>query len=81
MNITLTRGERGGDPERRRQEAEHALAFIGLDSYEVLDFPDTTVVLPPGASARLDELGNVVITVDTSGAATPATASPSTVGV
>ncbi len=39
--LTLTRGEVGGDPARRRDEAERALGFVGLDGYEILDFPDT----------------------------------------
>jgi LmbE family N-acetylglucosaminyl deacetylase len=39
--LTLTGGEVGGDPARRRDEAERALAFVGVDGYEILDFPDT----------------------------------------
>ncbi len=39
--LTLTRGERGGDPEKRPKESERATSFIGLDGYWVLDFPDT----------------------------------------
>jgi LmbE family N-acetylglucosaminyl deacetylase/tetratricopeptide (TPR) repeat protein len=39
--LTLTRGEKGGDPARRPGEAERATRFIGLDEYWVLDFPDT----------------------------------------
>ena len=39
--LTLSRGEVGGDPARRRVEAERALRFVGLDGYEILDFPDT----------------------------------------
>jgi LmbE family N-acetylglucosaminyl deacetylase len=39
--LTLTRGEVGGAPEKRKDEAERALRFIGLDGYEILDFPDT----------------------------------------
>jgi len=39
--LTLTRGELGGDPDRRPREAERATSFIGLDGYWVLDFPDT----------------------------------------
>jgi N-methylhydantoinase A len=31
----------------------------------ILEFPDTTVVVPPGASARLDQLGSVLIDVGT----------------
>ncbi|MHB1538606.1 MAG: hydantoinase/oxoprolinase family protein [Solirubrobacteraceae bacterium] len=29
----------------------------------IIEYPDTTVVVPPGARARLDELGNVLIAV------------------
>jgi LmbE family N-acetylglucosaminyl deacetylase/Flp pilus assembly protein TadD len=39
--LTLTRGEKGGDPDRRPREAERATGYIGLDEYWVLDFPDT----------------------------------------
>jgi N-methylhydantoinase A len=39
----------------------------------ILEFPDTTVVVPPGASARLDELGSVLIEVGAD-AAVPGTA-------
>ena len=39
--LTMTRGEKGGDPERRPREAERATGFIGLDEYWILDFPDT----------------------------------------
>ncbi|HEY6101378.1 MAG TPA: tetratricopeptide repeat protein [Anaeromyxobacter sp.] len=39
--LTLTRGELGGDPEKRPREAQKATSFIGLDGYWVLDFPDT----------------------------------------
>jgi N-methylhydantoinase A len=34
-----------------------------IDGPAIIDYPDTTVVLPPGASARVDTLGNVVIDV------------------
>lgn len=39
--LTMTRGEKGGDPGRRPREAERATAFIGLDGYWILDLPDT----------------------------------------
>jgi LmbE family N-acetylglucosaminyl deacetylase/Flp pilus assembly protein TadD len=39
--LTLSRGERGGDPEKRPREAERATSYIGLDGYWMLDFPDT----------------------------------------
>lgn len=53
FGLTLSRGEVGGDPERRREEAQRALAFIGLDGYEILDFPDTRLgeVIPAMRSA------------------------------
>ncbi|HWF52850.1 MAG TPA: hydantoinase/oxoprolinase family protein [Solirubrobacteraceae bacterium] len=34
-----------------------------IDGPSIIDYPDTTVVLPLGASAEIDELGNVVIEV------------------
>jgi N-methylhydantoinase A/oxoprolinase/acetone carboxylase beta subunit len=34
-----------------------------IDGPSIIDYPDTTVVLPLGASAEIDELGNVVIDV------------------
>ncbi len=36
---------------------------VSIDGPAIIDYPDTTVVLPPGASAGLDPLGNVVIDV------------------
>ncbi|HEY6002462.1 MAG TPA: tetratricopeptide repeat protein, partial [Anaeromyxobacter sp.] len=39
--LTLSRGELGGDAEKRPREAERATTFIGLDGYWVLHFPDT----------------------------------------
>jgi LmbE family N-acetylglucosaminyl deacetylase/tetratricopeptide (TPR) repeat protein len=39
--LTMSRGERGGDPDRRPREAARATSYIGLDGYWVLDFPDT----------------------------------------
>lgn len=34
-----------------------------IEGPAILEFPDTTVVVPPGATAALDELGNVLIDV------------------
>jgi len=31
----------------------------------IIDFPDTTVVVPPGAAGRVDQLGNVIIAIRT----------------
>jgi LmbE family N-acetylglucosaminyl deacetylase len=54
--LTLTRGEKGGDPERRAQEAARALAFVGLDSYRILDLPDTRLgENVPAARAAIEE--------------------------
>lgn len=39
--LTMSRGEAGGDPEKRPRESERATSFIGLDGYWVLHFPDT----------------------------------------
>jgi LmbE family N-acetylglucosaminyl deacetylase/tetratricopeptide (TPR) repeat protein len=39
--LTLSRGEQGGDAEKRPREAERATSFIGFDGYWVLHFPDT----------------------------------------
>jgi N-methylhydantoinase A len=36
---------------------------VAIEGPAILEFPDTTVVVPPGASARLDELGSVLIDV------------------
>jgi N-methylhydantoinase A len=44
-----------------------------IDGPAIIEFPDTTVVVPPGAAARLDELGSVLIDVGTD-AATPGSA-------
>jgi LmbE family N-acetylglucosaminyl deacetylase/tetratricopeptide (TPR) repeat protein len=41
FGLTLSGGEVGGDPARRRDEAQRALRFVGLDGYEILGFPDT----------------------------------------
>ena len=40
--LTLTKGERGGDNNHRREkEATRAADFMNLDGYWLLDFPDT----------------------------------------
>ncbi len=39
--LTMTRGELGGEPDRRPRESEQAAAFMRLDGAKVLDFPDT----------------------------------------
>jgi N-methylhydantoinase A len=36
---------------------------VTVDGPAILEFPDTTVVVPPGASARLDDLGSVLVDV------------------
>jgi N-methylhydantoinase A len=36
---------------------------VAIEGPAILEFPDTTVVVPPGASAALDELGSVLIDV------------------
>ena len=36
---------------------------MAIEGPAILEFPDTTVVVPPGASAALDELGSVLIDV------------------
>jgi N-methylhydantoinase A len=36
---------------------------VEIEGPAILEFPDTTVVVPPGASAGVDELGNVLIDV------------------
>jgi N-methylhydantoinase A len=47
---------------------------VTIDGPAILEFPDTTVVVPPGASARMDELGSVLIDVGADGVA-PSSAS------
>lgn len=40
--LTLTKGERGGDNDHRREkEANRSADFMDLDGYWILDFPDT----------------------------------------
>jgi N-methylhydantoinase A len=50
-----------------------------IEGPAIIDYPDTTVVLPPGASADLDPLGNVVIDVGTEPASAPASRSSAAV--
>jgi N-methylhydantoinase A len=38
-------------------------AGLTLDGPAIVDLPDTTVVVPPGASARVDRMGSIVIEV------------------
>ncbi len=64
--LTLTRGEIGGDPGRRVEEAERAVKFIGLDSYRVLEFPDTKLgenvpALRAAIEARIREVGATLV--------------------
>lgn len=66
FGLTLTRGEVGGDPGRRREEAERALAFVGLDGYEILDFPDTHLgelvpALRAAIEARIKQTGATLV--------------------
>lgn len=41
--LTMSRGEVGGDAERRPRESEQAAGFMRLDGARFLDFPDTTL--------------------------------------
>lgn len=64
--LTLTRGEVGGDPARRPKEAARAAAFIGLDDYRLLDFPDTKLgehvpALRAAIEARIREVGATMV--------------------
>ena len=43
-----------------------------IDGPAIVDYPDTTVVLPPGAAANVDALGNVLIDVGRAPAGPPA---------
>jgi N-methylhydantoinase A len=47
----------------------------------IIEFPDTTVVVPPGASARLDELGSVLIDVGADAAAAGSASARATASV
>jgi N-methylhydantoinase A len=40
-------------------------AHTNIEGPAIVEYPDTTVVVPPGAAAKVDELGNVVIDVGT----------------
>lgn len=64
--LTLTSGEVGGDPARRRDEAERALGFVGLDGYEILDLPDTRLgekipVLRAAIEERIKRVGATLV--------------------
>lgn len=64
--LTLTRGEKGGDPEKRPREAARATSFIGLDGYEVLDFPDTQLAenvsaLRAAIEERIHDIGATMV--------------------
>jgi LmbE family N-acetylglucosaminyl deacetylase/tetratricopeptide (TPR) repeat protein len=64
--LTLSRGERGGDPDRRCAEATRALAFVGVDRYEILDFPDTRLgesipAIRAAIEARIVEVGATLV--------------------
>jgi LmbE family N-acetylglucosaminyl deacetylase len=66
----MTRGEKGGDPARRPQEAERATSFIGLDGYWVLDFPDTGLgervpALREAIEAKIREVGATLVLTHT----------------
>jgi LmbE family N-acetylglucosaminyl deacetylase/tetratricopeptide (TPR) repeat protein len=68
--LTMTRGEKGGDPARRPQEAERATSFIGLDGYWVLDFPDTGLgervpALREAIEAKIREVGATLVLTHT----------------
>jgi len=39
-------------------------AGTSLAGPAIIDFPDTTVIVPPGAGARIDRLGNVIIAIE-----------------
>lgn len=46
--LTLTKGERGGDNNHRREkEASRSADFMDLDGYWILDFPDTQLLDKP----------------------------------
>ncbi|HSM92197.1 MAG TPA: tetratricopeptide repeat protein [Anaeromyxobacteraceae bacterium] len=68
--LTLTRGEKGGDPGRRPREAERATGFIGLDGYRILDFPDTGLgeripALRAAIEERIREVGATLVLTHT----------------
>lgn len=55
--VLATRGERGGDPERRRAEQEAAGALLGYSRLYLLDFPDRGVRADdPRLQAALQEI-------------------------
>ena len=46
--LTLTKGERGGDNDHRREkEASRSASFMNLDDYWLMDFPDTQLLDKP----------------------------------
>jgi LmbE family N-acetylglucosaminyl deacetylase/tetratricopeptide (TPR) repeat protein len=65
--LTFTRGEVGTRPDARRDlEGEKAAAFLGLDGYWVLGFPDTGLqekipALKAAIEAKIKELGATVV--------------------
>jgi len=65
--LTMTRGEKGADdPAAREQEARAAAAFLELDGYAILDFPDTGLEARMGdmkrsIEARIRELGATMV--------------------
>src|SRR5216684_1032702 len=65
--LTFTRGEVGTRPDARRDlEGEKAAAFLGLDGYWVLGFPDTGLqekipALKAAIEAMIKELGATVV--------------------
>jgi len=55
--------ERGDFVETDVYDGASLGAEAAIEGPAIIDYPDTTVVVPPGASARIDTLGNVVIDV------------------
>jgi LmbE family N-acetylglucosaminyl deacetylase/tetratricopeptide (TPR) repeat protein len=69
--LTFTKGEVGTDRQGLREnEARRAAAFLGLDGYQVLDFPDTGLhaVIPElkaAIEAKIKELGITMVLMHT----------------
>ena len=66
FGLTFTRGEKGTDGGPREEEARRAAAFMGLDGYWILDFPDTGLAdrvpdLKASIEARIGELGATLV--------------------
>jgi len=65
--LTFTRGEKGTDRQGQRElETKKAAAFLGLDGYWVLDFPDTGLqekisLLKEVIESRIKELGATMV--------------------